>query len=124
MGNRINKFIQGASRLPGQLIGSVLNPLTSGLESKVFGNAYEGLSSNLKNIPTIMSKIQGVTPTADIPIPYDTAILAGTADAYPDSSELPNRLGNRFNRFAQEAIRLQGTYDAEVLAGRADAYPN
>ena len=124
VGNRINKFIQGASRLPGQLIGSVLNPLTSGLESKVFGNAYEGLSSNLKNIPTIMSKIQGVTPTADIPIPYDTAILAGTADVYPDSSELPNRLGNRFNRFAQEAIRLQGTYDAEVLAGRADAYPN
>lgn len=125
VGNRINKFIQGAGRLPGQLIGSVLNPLTSGLLGSTFGNAYEGLSSDLSNIPTKIGP--GVRPTADRPIPYDTAILAGFADTYPDSSELPNglgNLGNRINRFAQEASRLQGTYDAEILKGTADVYPN
>jgi len=124
VGNRINKFVQGASRLPGQLIGSVLNPLTSALESSVFGNAYEGLSSDLKNIPRIMNKIQGVTPTADVPIPYDTAILSGTADVYPDSienyPEVKEGPPNRFNPNPPP----ENIYDDKVLAGTADVYPN
>ena len=137
-GNRINRFIQGAGRLPGQLIGSVLNPLTSGLVSDVFGNAYEGLSSNLKNIPTIMSKIQGVTPTADIPIPYSTDILAGTSDTYADSIEnypqVKSGPPNRFDPNPPGTIDINGSkkqvegtinlYSTEILKGTADAYPN
>jgi hypothetical protein len=122
VGNRINKFIQGAGRLPGQLIGSVLNPLTSGLVGNVFGNAYEGVASDLKNIPTRIRP--GVRPIADRPIPYDTAILAGFADAYPDSLEeagiIKRGPPNRFNPNPPP----QNIYDAEILAGTADVYPN
>lgn len=132
VGNRINKFIQGAGRLPGQLIGSVINPLTSGLVSNVFGNAYEGLASDLKNIPTIMSKLQGGKPTADVPIPYSTDILAGTLDNYPDSIEnyrqVKNGPPNRFDPNPAATIKkipVPGTtniYDTEILKGTATAY--
>ena len=120
-GNRINKFIQGAGRLPGQLIGSVLNPLTSGLVSDVFGNAYEGLSSDLTNIPTKIGP--GVRPTADRPIPYDTAILAGFADAYTDSFERRNSTG-RLSTLFDPNPPPQNIYEAEILSGRGDVYPN
>jgi len=125
VGNRINKFVQGASRLPGQLIGSVLNPLTSALESSVFGNAYEGLSSDLKNIPRIMNKIQGVTPTADVPIPYDTAILSGSpaADVYFDSLERRDATG-RLSTLFNPNPPPQNIYETGILAGTADVYPN
>ena len=137
VGNRINKFVQGAGRLPGQLIGSVLSPLTSALEGAVFGNAYEGLASDIKNIPTIMSKIQGVKPTADIPIPYSTDILAGTSDTYADSIEnypqVKSGPPNRFDPNPPGTIDINGSkkqvdgtiniYDTEILKGTADAYP-
>lgn len=138
VGNRINKFIQGAGRLPGQLIGSVLNPLTSGLLGSTFGNAYEGRSSDLNKIPTIMSKISGARPAADKPIPYDTDILAGTLDTYSDSSEsypaVKNGPPNRFDPNPPATIEILGykipvpgtinMYDAEILKGTADVYPN
>jgi len=121
VGNRINKFIQGASRLPGQLIGSVLNPLTSGLVSDVFGNAYEGVASDLKNIPTKIGP--GVRPTADRPIPYDTAILAGFADAYTDSFERRDARG-RLSTLFDPNPPVKNIYDAEILSGKANAYSN
>ena len=121
VGNRINRFIQGAGRLPGQLIGSVLNPLTSGLVSDVFGNAYEGLSSDLTNIPTKIGP--GVRPTADRPIPYDTAILAGFADAYTDSFERRNSTG-RLSTLFDPNPPPQNIYEAEILSGKANAYSN
>jgi len=129
VGNRINKFIQGASRLPGQLIGSVLSPLKSALESEVFGSTYDGVASDITydpdkpgKIPILMSPTPENRPVADRAIPYDTEILSGTAETYPDSVGLPNGLGNRINKFVQEARRLQGTYDTKVLAGTAKAY--
>ena len=132
VGNRINRFIQGAGRLPGQLIGSVINPLTSGLLGSAFGNAYEGRASDLKNIPTIMSKIQGGKPTADVPIPYSTDILGGTLDNYPDSIENYRQVKegppNRFDPNPAATIKkvqVPGTtniYDTEILKGTATAY--
>ena len=140
VGNRINNFIQGASRLPGQLIGSVLNPLKSALESEVFGSAYEGVASDITydpdkpgKIPPLMSPTSENRPVADRPIPYDTEILSGTSivDTTSETS------GSRFNGLLPSLSGdiLTGTataydltslpkvpYTAEILSGKADTY--
>ena len=125
VGNRINRFIQGASRLPGQLIGSVLNPLTSGLVSNVFGNAYEGLSSDLKNIPRIMNKRPEARQAADKPIPYDTDIISRSpaADVYFDSLERRNATG-RLSTLFDPNPPVKNIYESEILSGKANAYSN
>ena len=140
VGNRINNFIQGASRLPGQLIGSVLNPLKSALESEVFGSAYEGVASDITydpdkpgKIPPLMSPTSENRPVADRPIPYDTEILSGTSIVDTTSGTS----GSRFNGLLPslsgdiltgkaEAYDLTSLpnvpYTAEILAGKADTY--
>jgi hypothetical protein len=125
VGNRINKFVQGAGRLPGQLIGSVLNPLTSGILGSAFGNAYEGRSSDLNNIPSLMSRIPGARQEADKPIPYDTSILSRSpaADVYFDSLERREATG-RISTLFDPNPPVQNIYDAGILAGTADVYPN
>jgi len=144
VGNRINKFIQGAGRLPGQLIGSVINPLTSALESNVFGSAYEGVASDItydpdkpNKIPPLMEPIAENRPAADRSIIYNTDILNRKSDndVYIDSDEayVGTRVGppNRFNpnpsfykdskTKIQVEYAVQNVYDTKILEGNSKA---
>jgi hypothetical protein len=132
VGNRINKFVQGAGRLPGQLIGSVLNPLTSGLLGSAFGNAYEGVASDItydardvNKIPPLMRQNAQQRLIADRPIPYNTDLLSGSpaADVYFDSFERRNATG-RLSTLFDPNPPVQNIYEAGILAGTADVYPN
>ena len=132
VGNRINKFVQGAGRLPGQLIGSVLNPLTSALEGAAFGNAYEGVASDItydardvNKIPPLMRQKAEERLIADRPIPYNTDLLSGSpaADVYFDSLERRGANG-RLSTLFDPNPPPQNIYSTGILDGTADAYPD
>jgi hypothetical protein len=67
MNSKITRFMQSAIRLPGAIIGSVLNELQTAVETKVLGNAYSGVNDFLTDMNNISGNLTGRNPVVGPP---------------------------------------------------------
>jgi hypothetical protein len=67
MNSKITRFMQSAIRLPGAIIGSVLNELQTTVETKVLGNAYSGVNDFLTDMNNISGNLTGRNPVVGPP---------------------------------------------------------
>jgi len=67
LNNRLSRFIQNATRLPGEIIGSVLNEVQTFAEVKTMGNIYTGANAALTNMRNIPGRLTGRNPIVGPP---------------------------------------------------------
>lgn len=67
MNSKITRFMQTAIRLPGAIVGSVLNEIQTAVETKVIGNAYTGVNQFLTDMNNISGDLTGRNPIVGPP---------------------------------------------------------
>jgi hypothetical protein len=68
LNSKITRFIQSASRLPGAIVGSVLNEIQTTVETAVIGNAYTGANRFLTEMNNVSGMATGRNPIVGPPI--------------------------------------------------------
>jgi hypothetical protein len=89
LNNRLSRFMQNATRLPGALVGSVLNELQTKIDGFALGNVYSGVNQFEQQINNVTGAITGRRPAVG-------PNLGGSvgSDIYPP---LPNERSIRAN---------------------------
>jgi hypothetical protein len=85
MNNKITRFMQTATRLPGAIVGSVLNELQTLVETKVMGNVYTGTNEFLGGLNDISGNLTGRNPVVGPPLRSSLG-----DDIYPVQQPAPN----------------------------------
>lgn len=67
LNSKLSRFLTNATRLPGQLVGSVLNEIQTTIENKAMGNVYTGVDRFLTKMNNLSGNILGRTPSVGPP---------------------------------------------------------
>lgn len=79
LNSSITRFMQTATRLPGAIVGSVLNEIQTIVETKVIGNAYEGFNEFMTDFNNVSGNLTGRNPVVGPPLVSNL-----NEDVYPD----------------------------------------
>jgi len=79
LNSSITRFMQTATRLPGAIVGSVLNEIQTIVETKVIGNAYTGFNEFMTDFNNVSGNLTGRNPVVGPPLVSNL-----NEDVYPD----------------------------------------
>ena len=68
LNSSITRFLQTATRLPGAIVGSVLNEIQTIVETKVIGNAYTGFNEFMTDMNNVSGNLTGRNPVVGPPL--------------------------------------------------------
>lgn len=94
LNSKLTRFLQTATRLPGAIVGSVLEEIQTTVETAVIGNAYTGFNNFLSEMNMISGNITGRNPVVGPPIVSNVG-----EDVYPGGvKDNPvNVIGNAYS---------------------------
>lgn len=82
LNNKITRLIQTATRLPGAIVGSVLNNIQTMIEKPIAGNVYKGFNDFLSDLNEVSGNLTGRRPAVGPPVVSNVG-----SDIYPNDEQ-------------------------------------